>query len=152
MIRPQDITFDYGSHAWSSWSYHTYTTKPTGERNVFLPVSVEIRCQILPTANYTTAFLIIKSCQFWQWQQRNLFITAGQESTFPISWQFSNYCFVLVNMNQVKKWKEKLDAIMTLTSYLLKTRHSYWRAFLCINWAFPDKTIFSRSASQLSSI
>lgn len=90
---------------------------------MYLSISIEIGCQILPIANYTTTFLIMKVVSFGN-GNRNLFITVGQESTFSILGQFSHYCLVVVIMNQVKKWKEKQDAIITLTSYLLQTRHS----------------------------
>ena len=94
------------------------------EGNIYLSISIEVGCQILPTANYTTAFLIIKVVSFGN-DNRNLFIAVGQESTFSTLGQFSHYCLVAVIMNQVKKWKEKQDAIITLTSYLLQTKHFF---------------------------
>lgn len=151
LIKEWDFPSGYGNHAWISDSHLSYITISTWEGNMYLSISIEIGCQILPIANYTTTFLIMKVVSFGN-GNRNLFITVGQESTFSILGQFSHYCLVVVIMNQVKKWKEKQDAIITLTSYLLQTRHSCWRIFLCFNWAFHDKLHFSRNTSQFVSI
>lgn len=89
LTKSQDFPFGYSSHAWNSRSHLSYISQflsisYTVEGNLFLPISVEIGCQILSTANYTTDFLIMKVVNFGNNAGEICSLKLGKNPHFPI--------------------------------------------------------------------